>query len=184
MLLVFIKRYWYHLLLVSVTVTASFAVKGCISERDRGIRERAVRAALITRDSAQVAALRDSLVDARQDYDTTAKALRSALHAYSSIGSASRLGPTLPSTQRASIVGIKVIDNVNAATIISQCKDFVDAADRYKLYADSTMAAQARVINNLEGSPRIIVHKSSRVRSTAIALAIGVVGGYTLSKSF
>lgn len=166
-ILPFLRKYWYHILLVSVTATAALAIRGCINERDTRIADRAARAALVTRDSAQVAALRDSVIVSRTRFDSLAKTLRSAFR------SNTRTPQTISTVPRPSLASIKV-ENIQPAAVLDLCKEFVDAAEAYKLYADSTMAAQARIINNYSVFPQRKVEKSSS-KGRLLAFTAGVV---------
>lgn len=184
-ILQFVKKYWYHLVLVAATITAAGSIKGCINERDERIRADAERHALIVRDSIQVAAIRDSLVSTRKGYDTTAKALRSALLAYSKVRqpTGQRVSDrTEPRVERAGLQPIVSLTNISPAEVISYCKEFITAADSYKLYADSTIAAQGRMIHNLTFAPT--PKRKMPVKLLGTVALVSLIGGIVLAKSF
>lgn len=157
-----------------VITVAALAVRGCINERDARITEQAARVALFKRDSAQIAALRDSLVSSREGYDSSAEALRSALRSYK------KVQPVTPAVPRPTLAEIKH-ENVSPAVVIELCSEFLMAADQYKLYADSTIAAQARVINNLQHITPKVVKKSSKKWLVTTFLAGATVAAVTVA---
>lgn len=171
-ILPFVKRHWKELVLVLVVAITISSVRAWLSKRDELLTERVARIALYKRDSAQVAALRDSLSVSRKDYDSTATALRSALLAYAKAGSTA-----LPTVNRPSLAQIRVTD-IQPATVIELCKEFFTSADAYKHYADSTIEAQARIINN---APQKVVQKSSRNAKLVAFLSGAVVTAVVLS---
>lgn len=155
-----------------------------LRERDQRIAERAAAEALVGQERARVAALEDSLRVSGPALDTARQRVDTAFIRYDSIRTqVIRVPYAVPGTT--DTVTMALVDTlfVAAADSVRQaCGILQLECARYRTFADSTMAAQGRIIEQLQIADRSKGGWTKALQWFGMGAAAGVALGVFVSR--
>lgn len=168
--------------LAAAVLAAMVAIVVAVKQHDRRVAEQAAAHALIVRDSGLIASYAKRLKSADSATLHNIGATRAAITVYDTIrirmGTTPRIRVDTVRERDRGIVRIDTVEVVPPGYVkatdaaIKQCKLLEASCGEFRLYADSTMAAQTRIIEQLR-----IVGKPSGSR-----LGLGAFAGVCTDK--